>query len=738
MADNQKKYTAFFCYRRYNKDDGYADARLAASVNTAAYIFGHWENLRRDLPRGEKLGDALFEEQCSSVCYAELDNIFESIEYFFVFICPGFFDRILSDFSACGGSYEDMRAYATEHGNIPYLEIDKALDSGRCRICPVFIDCGDDHVNDYLTSNESTLARAFGGRERWNRLVHITNPPRFTYWDRDPGYNRLPCAYYDSMAGFFGAAPTQKAGGTQSAREIMNSCWSGVQSIQSHFLTSDETMNAAIILNTEKNETDWNAYNRFRNKNPDIYYIPEGYIDGVKAEYTTGDEKSIYSGKGFSEVKSKCGLFIGEEPGKHSPYVYYPIDWCQINDSSKRTDISICAICFGALMLNHYRDIDRGFLEKNELSIDDAMNDTEIQEKINGAMNLLLTLRDYEKFCWMSGWNFEYGTSGTINQTTLSISTLLGCGFLKNNFAAPEGWEREEQCFCRFLYIKDSMHWLGDLSINANQPLGGRYWASESTGGARPMPNTTLTVFCFESFMKYARTLAELINTKKDAREEHIKEWMSEFEYAREKLEGALKFLCSRYSNPISDEDMQKFCDRIMVLRAVTQYYIHRGSIYGCCGKEHRSPYLTEEALDLIRKNSPLVYSKTDDYILGCEPKENLPVIPVGNNLYKTTESYEHCGNLLYIDTLIKIASTVDDCKIYDVSPIDMRDKAVNLLKKYCDTDKEYDRIAGVGAGGERHYPIYSAYYYRMAVSDCQKYFGDDTKSNRAAQKGRI
>ena len=327
-------------------------------------------------------------------CYPSYDfmkegrQIVESVKYFIVILSPNFF----SDFEEDGVIDEESSTY---------LELHTALRSAECRILPIFAYGFDWQQRG--AHYKDTLKRLYPdcevGKLMHQAGVRVENQ-EITQQQLD---NLIPA----------GTVKRKNISKDEICRELQR-CGDTI----------------ALKIWTPR-------------------FVPD-YLDYIEAR-SGGDRDTQYLAARFSRefenMKAQCGL-----PGElEAPFCAWPVDLDQQEGKEYERLLSICAICFGIMSLHNwiYRDSGRCVRDERRMKTYREM----LKKKLDGAINLLIAMRSPSYGSWPSSWNFsDQLVVGTINQTTLSISTLMTCGFL------PEGTEEEisvaaDKIQCRFEYL---------------------------------------------------------------------------------------------------------------------------------------------------------------------------------------------------------------------------------------------------------------------------------------------
>lgn len=701
------KYDTFLCYR--------CNKACEKTVFDASYFICNkvYHYLLEDERNSDKI---LYEEVKRTNYKTKIPNMMSVINKFIIFICPSFFDRIVDDFIKNGENYENMKEFAQNNDNIPYLEINAALDNENCDFIPIFINYPNENgeklsAAQKFNEQKEILKRAFGGQNRFDRICCTTNIPEidFQYDDNGEYIVRSELAKIEAYIN-----------DTNLYREKCENFKSKILTIENivWMLLQDDIKQK---LNLDDNEFDWQAYNRYKKDFPNLYHISNGYINGIKCLKKEGFN---FCGKGFNEVKAACGPFKGEED-ENSPYIYWPVELTVTNQKqqllSVKKPISICAICFGAIILKNYLENDKEIstkIKNNAQRHDLTINQIDIPKKelekiISGALNLLLTLRDYDKHSWMSIWDFtENDIEGTINQTTLSISTLLTCGFLSDNYALIDNTNIIKRIHNRVEYIKESFEWLNKQRLSNCQES---YWYT----GIKHSPNVSLTVFCFDCYIKYIMQLNTILSMREASLDDSFKTLIKEEIISSKSIINSVLIYLSKICNDCQLENLnnaQTLSNITMATRSLIEYILQFDHMY----EKNESKNLLETAKRTVKSTVQMVFRLDDDKILNCVPKEKFPFIKYNADVNDEGEEYEHCGHLMCIDMLIKASCVLEICNI-KIQRADLKSKIDGLIQLFEKENVISDHIM-IGENNNIHEPIYAAYYYRMVIMDYYKY----------------
>lgn len=467
-----------------------------------------------------------------------------------------------------------------------------------------------------------------------------------------------------------------------------------------------------ICLDFKKNEPDFYAYERIKkeyspNIPAEIYCLPTSYINGVN--YIKG--KKTGAGKGFKDYAKLCDL------DKKYGYCYWPVEL----DPSVNPDadnISICAICFGTMLLRSWIKSDRGIYLKYNDDLDENLKTDKHLKTIFGAINLLITLRDYEKFGWMNNISFKEGSVPcTINQTTLAISTLLSCYFLgvsdtKNSDIANElldinyySSDFSKVFMNRFYYINQSIDWIYNKSGGSDSYC--YFYGNES----KKLDSVSLTVFVFETTLKYVKSL--LYALKKDA----------EKKIDHDIILDCVRLSCSKlksliaYFNRKGKYGSCTITNECRILKALCEF---------CLSKDDYSSYIDQSIFDKALIEIKYIYSMVKDYNIDKFKEDELEIYEYFNYINETkTEKYENCSEFIYLDSMIKyemlLGKNDDQIKKINEDFFWINENMIN----------EQPFVYACGHNEKLKNPIFALYYYRMVVFDFLELMKSEDESEK-------
>lgn len=411
------------------------------------------------------------------------------------------------------------------------------------------------------------------------------------------------------------------------------------------------------------------------------------------------------------------------------------------NNNYKSLNISTCAVCVGALVLHYWLAKDYA-LVTHEMPQDIS---TEIEPLIQQAINTIILLRnnrpnDIQYASWASNYdtNWIYPTAGTVNQTTLSISTLIVCGFLDNRLA-------EDVRINRYRLIMESINWLLEGAIRTRLGTVRCFVAWDYMNWYQGKPATLPTAFCIETIMKFVHQAEKDLKhfAKTETNENFVAELRDLIERSRQYIYDALEyFIRIQNGDGGFKKNLQEssssitHTSKVLILLCAYMGY--------CNDDEHKrnriatmiaqaTQYLHSLGLDKIKK-----LSDPNDYRFQ---KENFDVFQYGNQfdtditvLPNLGEQFENSGEMWCVTAIVNVLKTIDayqkDGQNLFSSISTQKESLLKFAGKILENYSQNCHISSMGfllVKGKRpeeknQYPIYLNYYYRMALSDYYEY----------------
>lgn len=200
--------------------------------------------------------------------------------------------------------------------------------------------------------------------------------------------------------------------------------------------------------------------------------------------------KDLYPKDTISACCDEYGINISNHP----EFISWPVFF-----GTSPEEINVCAVNFGALTLHERNRGDK--------------SDSNIAKYVNAAINMLVVTsileKKNDKFYRYWPTHIDYTNkleAGTLNQTTLSLSTLLRLGFLDGQFLSEESQITHEQLLNRFKFVIQSINWI--ISLQETQPSVSGGWsyaekARELYGQVEISTAILPSHFCYEVIRKY-------------------------------------------------------------------------------------------------------------------------------------------------------------------------------------------------------------------------------------------
>lgn len=734
MIMTTKEYKSFLCYRGGGNDPNHP---LYASRKLADEIYRRREDLLE-----ESLLPLLFEAERYGVDYYKaIPDIMSTVEVFIICICPGFFDDIIQKYEDAGSptpSAFKEKAKTIKDDCITYWEIDKALeqikDKHNLRFIPVLINgLNNEPVKEYFEKPElrTKLEEIF--EYDLSPLFRLTNCTNFIYslFDANCDTKRTEYLLSDTtyitnqkFKNHFLALLNQESIASPSTN--FRHLTTNLNSYYCTIMTTPRGRGQPVPcrpLKVENNELDYHAYiklqERYTTLSQSIYHISNAYINGILAlkSPTTNLSEQKFLGCGFTDIVDLCQI---KNPDK---YTYWTLECFQIpqgNDS-----ISVCALCFGILLMDAYVKHDYQMISKI-LNCPPSVTKENATAFLDSGLKLLHTLRDCIDFSWLSEWEFSKPKQGgTVNQTTLSVSTLLSTKFLSIE-SIPDDVDVETKnkaLINRFFYVLNSITWLKEAATwHGDVPQ----WTDHNSNF-----NFTLTVFSLDAFFKFYKDIKNLLKYFESiSQQTYCKLLIDEAEELKGYLLPCANYLiekaieiCNISSNNLSSE-------QIGSLSKILRLYCDLFENQEVLGEDEEIHQLIVHHINNAKKIYNQLNNLSNEQILQCIYNEKFPIIQseqgclrasAATEKNKNCENYENCGHLITIDALIKSSLLFNDSQKIQ----ELKEKIEGLLISY---SNEYAENVAVKYTNKEepsipHYPMYVLYYYRIAVSDFCKYF---------------
>ena len=719
MSQEISPYRSFICYRRRNEKH----SAYVASENIAgalAWWLNHEDRFCSSSP-------ALYEEHHSptdGICFDEagIQKFMPKMKRFFMVICPGFFDNIISIYNQLFSTIDDHNiTIAATRGaldnsknqlkHIVYKEIYYAQEHD-CQIIPVLINGGDqtpDRIN--------ILEGLFG--EKFKEALTVTN--------------LLTLNYTPEMAKIFenfcwSTAPDAQIKTVMEELDSLGDISVFKDNLEKHYHKEAQVLAqdrrtvhrnlracAQTIINNRRppflRDDPENETTGFCASNPLVVYDP------VRAPYDPKNGPPYLAScmvESFNKLKETCDL-------PHDRFVYWDVD---CDPQKKGSGISVCALCFATMIIHHH-------LTKDMRDAEEHANIAWFNGTVQTGINTLVAIRDpYEK-TWPSSWIFDkqhMGIEGTVNQTTISLSALLTCGFLDSVDLSPEALKN------RVEFVWESADCLLNTEIHEISE-NGMHLASWGYTYGTDEPGVLLpTLFVFDTFLKLKQKLQPLCRYFIDRDPE-----FSELLDKRCKiLNGELQeILCY-----IQSEQLQiglhsgAFCRKgdSEISRTHTAYVIK--SLHGYLQQtENPTPFVREILADAenyllgcirdARLHNDMRFYEFERFENFCAPRfKDEKNSPYHSNF---GEKYVHCAELLVAEALIKIAGNPENSPCVREEATSLTDWLLHIYNKQIITNENHLLLVkGTNPDFDYldydypplNYPIFHLYYYRMVMWD--------------------
>ena len=402
----------------------------------------------------------------------------------------------------------------------------------------------------------------------------------------------------------------------------------------------------------------------------------------------------------FEEYKEKCML-------SDDDFVYWPV--AVDGTESKNASFSICALCFGMIILhNHLKET--------------KQENPRLVQALKGAMNLLIALRSPMRDAWPASWNDDNRgvlIEGTINQTTLSLSTLLTCGFLDG-----VGHDVFKE---RYRFILESIDALLGAKNGHENLLGGGliYWGYMLENNSNPaiLP----TAFVFDTLLKFQQKIEKYAHNCVSFDAEFAKKLQEKVQEIQEILRGVMQYFADEQdtNGGFQSQGKNSIPHTAKVVKSMLLYVLAKESTEdetyhtakniaqkGLAWMESLYDDRAENKVHQIFRESTDMWEDFERFYYTADVVDDETLRP--GELRSQGEDYEHSKELAYVDTLLKGLS------IFPTKRQRYLQIAGEVLQKFRQGRVSIRggtlMVKGRRAGLE--YPIYALYYYRMATAN--------------------
>lgn len=657
------KFDTFICYR------GASVGKASKEISEAIYNTINEDSFFGNVFHSEKI-------KFSYNYMTQAEPIIQNVKHFIIVLCNDFFKDFFKE--------KDGRLIENPD-SATCLELRLAFKFKKCIIHPIM-------TSEFLWSNiDQKIIKALNDAFGESNIKKLRNVANVLQWSYTGTSN-------EELIDYLKRPPFQES--TQLDCEILK---------KQLYLIHNLIIEKNITLPIHSLEMDLGAYQALRESHKELFHIPSGYINGVKAL-----QKEVgfsFIGRGFNDIQKICDL------PKINAYYYWPIDCNSVLNS--QIDISICGICFGILLLRNWKKEDSLICDSPLFGI----SILEIDKWIQGALSLLITLRDYEQFSWMSTWEFkDKGIAGTINQTTLCLSTLMRCGFL-----SPEG-VKGNFLEKRFVYIKESIHFLLEADLAKFNNSNRMYWGEIENG--REIISYSQTCFCFDVLQKY---LIYINHGKKHFKKNFLQNMLKEQELIQNSLSKIIKqfqFWCDIGCNKdlIQQGTSISVTDLSRILNSLCNYVheVENNDTAEEVNSLQSKQDTLSKAKEMLKKLTSYLLSIDIEYFSNLNDNEKFEKFAyIRKKNWRTKdydkkykyEVYENCSELLYMISLMSAVKYTDE-----KTKMLIKDRVSILLtifnKTYVKETGNRIIIRGKRKNGDLEYPLYALYYYRIVLSN--------------------
>lgn len=723
-------YKTFICYRSQKNRPKYAPSENVAGL------------LHQWIQNDEKfsaLTPVLFEERCNGdVQFGKngIEEFMPDVETFIVVICPDFFDEVLREYDTiCIANEEsdlksklkalDKVMSAQEHKKIYYWELKQALTgkgAAKRKFYPIFVSTND---QSWDSTELPKLQEIFGGKILG--LLERADPPALQY---DAIQEQLGNFAWKKLDEEESKRKVQELESNEAVIKFKNKiiCMLHTQESQPCQAERVSYKRAQRYLKrcTQTVDAKRKPHIQAGEKSPFSATNPAIVYDPLRTLYENGSEFP-YPRLGYSLIhkfqKNRKKLKLTPE------FTYWDVNLRDTQGSYKRS-ISVCAVCFGTMITNHRlkKDIELGLVTNTNPEL--ICN---LEQTINSGLSLLVALRDPHDV-WPSQWIFDsemIGIDGTINQTTISLSTFLSCDFLN-----PDGLE-VKTLIARYNFIWQTLKKLIQDASKLDLCSGKKYAAWGYLYHNNDFHTLLPTVFVFDTLVKMRQTEATLLNhfssenptgTNRTAKflqnipkhqnilNTYINKILNYFEDIQNTVTGAFCIRVKDESSPVQSTTKDSITHTAYVIKSL---YIYRE-------QRHNEEESITKTQSMLEKATTYFLSRLSemqkDNALSIQPFERFERFFDENyqedneEFRKKAENYEHCAELIAAEALIKIAWHSEQYGEQAFALLDW------LLSTYTASGVIIDNgpvdFMIKGENSELPFPIYYAYYFRMVMSD--------------------
>ena len=717
----ERKYKSFVCYR--GKLGG-SRMQYAPSEDVAT-IIAYWINSNAKLD----VHPALFEAKCKSgeVSYdpVGIDKFMRGMKKVFAIICPDFFREIIDLYNE---SVENMTKEAAvefvkqelekdRDKNIYYFELKKAFSEGGSEniVFPIIVENGT--TSPTLSEREANIVINIFG-EKMRNILRGVNLLTFDYRVISPRLLPMP-TWNEGKGTNETIRELEKIPAVQEFKHRLIESLNKVDALEVSFtkssIKSDLQKCTQTISNHQlpKSAQGGQSHNHFNAHNPEIIYDPVF----IRHKNPPPPFLAKCMVDEFNANKNPLGL-------SSDYFGFWEVDF---KPNQQFEGISVCAVCFGTLILQHRLKKDSGI---SSACLNEGA-EKHFTDKMNAGINLLIALRNPYNKTWPSSWIFSDSAldrDGTVNQTTLGLSTLISCGFLSRKCVADNNVLR-----ARYEFIWESVECLLEAELryyDYNNALckGWGYGIDPQVYNKlehdpSELAMTAFTAFVFDTLQKIGKSTEKLMERFADDAEflcilkerkmivdDNLRCILHYFKDRQRAEDGA-------FERTSIDDNLPSLTHTSYVVKSLvaflSDYYI---------GDEESdlASKILKKGVEYIMTRTKEMYDRKHFNVFAHERFEIDGTIRDAYNK-QNMDQYEHCVEFIVAVTLMKIADFVSEYKA------DATRLVKWIMNMYLGTGA--DSIVRKGTSlfvrssreSRLMYPIFNIYYYRMMLQDYLK-----------------
>ena len=721
----EKAYNSFVCYR--GKLSGKRKQYIPSE--DVATIIAKWINENKNLD----VHPALFEARCKAgeVSYdpAGIDKFIGGMKKVFAVICPDFFNEIIELYNE---AIDDMtkaeaieavkqRLEGDKDKNIYYFELKKAFMQGddESIVYPIIVENGT--TSPTLGNRDAEVVIGIFG-EKMRNVLRGVNLVTFDYRAiearliGDPTWNEKENA--NAVIAELESIPE-----VASFKEKFIASFEKVDDTRGSF--SKETIKGDLqkctqtISNDQQPKTAPGEEIKFRAGNDKIIYDPV-YI-------RHNNPPPPFLAKCMVDEFNKNQKLLGLESDR---FGFWDVDFIP---NQKFEGISVCAVCFGTLILHHRLITGSDIPGFSHLGGDAEKRFT---DNMNAGLNLLIALRNPYDKTWPSSWVFsdsKVDKSGTVNQTTLALSTLLSCDFLSARLVPDKIILRS-----RYEFIWESIECLlkaelsyydnnNDLCKGWGYGLISRYGDTSNAGQDESgLAMTAFTSFVFDILQKVSRSTRELMEIFKDD-----KEFLSILKDRKERIDSNITCILHYFRNSQEPNNYFKRSSIGNPAPSLTHTSYVVKSLIAFLSEYEIRDYEKQIANEIIDRGVEYIISRVNhmyekkSFLVGNHERFEIDGEIKAEYGKDDMDQYEHCVEFITAVTLMKIAGFKPE---YKDNTLKLTNWIMNMYLKD-GSDRVVRKGTKIHVCSSREsglkYPIFYIYYYRMMLELYLKSYPD-------------